>query len=142
MKCRILVPVIGSTETHSNCRLANVPVNLPAVKKLASLRYHGKMLFGDPRAEMKGSGENPRDVMGFEDCKLFLQETIYIQPCLSIRNTWGEGRVAWISFFLFFFQSVPPTLPTFSFSQVCKMQTELKITELKITEVAQGKDKK
>lgn len=111
MKCRILVPVIGSTETHSNCRLANVPVNLPAVKKLASLRYHGKMLFGDPRAEMKGSGENPRDVMGFEDCKLFLQGTIYIQPCLSIRNTWGEGRVAWISFFCFFFKAFPQPYP-------------------------------
>lgn len=32
MKCLILLPVIGSTETRSNCRLADGPVNLSAEK--------------------------------------------------------------------------------------------------------------
>lgn len=52
---------------------------VPSISTLekTSLRYFGEMLFGALGAEMKGSGENPRDLMGFMACGFFFFFYIY-----------------------------------------------------------------
>lgn len=53
LKCLVLLPVTASTETRSNCRLAEGPVHLRAgKKKIAS--DTGKMLTGSPCVEGVG----------------------------------------------------------------------------------------